>query len=134
MFWLRRKEIPWELVERRTVDAVPTYYDDEVFDVAAVGKADAHGTYIYDLQELRKSTNISTNIADAVVFSRKQLLQRAEENGFNALLLESWEVTIYRKGKRYRLEVKYSGRPARINGKVAKHRPPPFMALLRTHD
>lgn len=35
-----------------------------------------------------------------------------------------------RKGKKYRVEVVYSGRPAYAMGKISAHPPPPFLGML----
>ncbi|KAJ7630707.1 hypothetical protein FB45DRAFT_916325 [Roridomyces roridus] len=142
MLWhFRRREIPWEVVDRKAIK--PVFYegddDDEGpslpllpcvavasvltqatdIDIASVSDADTSPA-VDDAAELRK----------AVVFARQQLLQTIQKKNFNALLSESWNLTILRRGKRHRVQVEYTGRPARLVGKVPALRPPPFIQIL----
>ncbi|KAG9025425.1 hypothetical protein FRB95_010196 [Tulasnella sp. JGI-2019a] len=52
---------------------------------------------------------------DALIFARDQLLKSAEMKlaGGNVLFFEGWAVTRLRKNDRYRLQVRYFGRPAK---------------------
>ncbi|RDB28516.1 hypothetical protein Hypma_015282 [Hypsizygus marmoreus] len=127
MFNFRRKETPWEVVDSRSVEPVPMYYEDEDLDIAVVGEADTRGTYVFEVNPAKKPLELR----DAVVFARQQLLQEVIKKGYNVLLLESWHLTVYRRGKQHRVEVQYGGRPARALGKLPNRRPPPFMAVLQ---
>jgi len=126
LFQTRRKETPWEVVDRKAVDPVPMYYDDdEDLDVVRVGESDTCGTFVFEVKHLPKGTHLR----NAVFFAREQLLQEATKRDFNVLLLESWNLTLYRRGKQYRVEVRYNGRPAYALGKIPR-RPPPFIRIL----
>ncbi|KAF8807188.1 hypothetical protein BYT27DRAFT_7099497 [Phlegmacium glaucopus] len=124
----RRKEIPWEVVDSRSVDPVCMYYDDdsEDLEIVAIRDTSITRTYLLDVKhDAWKSAH------QAVIFAREQLLQEAKKNGYNILWLESWRVTLLRKVRSYRVEVQYRARPARALNKVPD-RHPPFMALLQT--
>ncbi|KAF8078383.1 hypothetical protein FPV67DRAFT_1465084 [Lyophyllum atratum] len=128
MFIFRRRETPWEVVDSKAVDAVPMYYEDEDLDIAVVGETDIRGTYVFEVNAGKKTPDLRR----AVEFARQQLLQEVIKKGYNVLLLESWQLTVYRRGKEHRIEVQYSGRPARAFGKLPARRPPPYMAVLET--
>ncbi|KAL0950892.1 hypothetical protein HGRIS_007651 [Hohenbuehelia grisea] len=127
LFKFRRREIPWEVVDSKSVEPVPMYYEDEDLDIVSVGQADTCGTYVFDVKHLTRGNELS----NSVLFARQQLLARISKHGFNLLLLESWRLTVLRRGKHYRVEVRYRGRPARALGKLPARRPPPFMAVLQ---
>lgn len=44
--------------------------------------------------------------------------------------LISWNLTLYRRSKHYRVEVRYTGRAASALGKIPSPRPPPFIRVL----
>jgi len=102
------------------------YYDDEDLNIVSVGEADTVGTYVFELKHLQTTIEFR----NVLLFARQQLLQVILQKGYNVLLLESWSLTLYRKGKQHRVEVRYGGRPARVLGKMPALRPPPFMAVL----
>ncbi|KAJ6627165.1 hypothetical protein B0H10DRAFT_423093 [Mycena sp. CBHHK59/15] len=121
-------EVPWEVVESKTVEPVPTYYDeDKDVDIVSVGEADTCGTYVFDVEQLKNAADLR----NVVVFARQQLLNEVGKKGYNTLLLESWNLTIYRRGKRHRVQVEYNGRPARVVGDLPPQRPPPFLQILQ---
>lgn len=116
-------------------------------DVVHVGDTDTCGTYVFEVNHLPKGTQLR----HVVFFAREQLLQEAAKKNFNVLLLErwaylfiltnrstyankvgdpSWNLTLYRRGKQYRVEVRYNGRPAHALGKIPSRRPPPFIRVL----
>lgn len=95
-------------------------------DIVSVGEVDTCGTYVFHVEQLKNAADLR----NAVVFARQQLLKEVGKKGFNVLLSESWDLTIYRRGKRHRVQVNYSGRPARIDGDLPALRPPPFMQVL----
>lgn len=41
-----------------------------------------------------------------------------------------WQLTLLRKAKRHRVEVKYKGQPACLTGKPEQSHQPPFLAVL----
>ncbi|KAJ6519590.1 hypothetical protein C8R45DRAFT_1204736 [Mycena sanguinolenta] len=126
LFHFRRKEVPWEVVDSKAIEPVHMY-DEEDFDVASVGEVDTCGTYFFQVGQLKDATDLK----NAVVFARQQLLTEVGKRGFNVLLSESWDLTLYRRGKRHRVQVNYGGRPARVVGKLPSLRPPPFMQVLQ---
>ncbi|KAJ3815028.1 hypothetical protein F5876DRAFT_72408 [Lentinula aff. lateritia] len=126
-FKLRRKESPWEVAERKLVDPV-LMYEEEELDLDVVNPTDICGTYVFDV---KKHDQSEADLRNAVVIARQQLLQEIATKGLNVLLTESWNLTVYRQGKRRRIEVRYSGRPAHACGKLPLIHPPPFMELLR---
>ncbi|KAG5719312.1 hypothetical protein E4T56_gene13296 [Termitomyces sp. T112] len=128
MFNFRRKEVPWEVVNSSTVDAVPMYYEDEDLEIAFTGQSNIRGTYVFDVSSGTKVPELRR----VIEFARQQLLQRIAKKGYNILLLEGWQLTVYRRGKEHRIEVQYTGRPARAFGKLPESRSPPFTAVLET--
>ncbi|KAJ7706429.1 hypothetical protein B0H17DRAFT_1002123 [Mycena rosella] len=130
LFNFRRKEVPWEVVDSKAIEPVSMYYDEDkgaYLDIVSVGDADTCGTYVFHVEQLKNAEDLR----NAVVFAREQLLQNIGKKGFNVLLSESWNLTIYRRGKRHRVEVEYNGRPARVLGDLPTLRPPPFMQVLQ---
>ncbi|OBZ78840.1 hypothetical protein A0H81_00552 [Grifola frondosa] len=125
MKWFHRTTEPWEIVERRTVEAVPMYAEDELEEIDVVRVADVPmgGTYVFDLRK-------GADLRRAVVFARQQLLQEALAKNYNVLLTEGYTFTHMRKGKRHRAEVRYIARPAHALGKLPPTPQPPFMAVL----
>ncbi|KAG6832206.1 hypothetical protein H0H92_004171 [Tricholoma furcatifolium] len=128
LFSFRRKEIPWEVVNSRAVDAVPMYFEDEDLDIAVMGESDIRGTYVFEVQSNKKKPELRK----AVEFARQQFLNEIIKKGYNILVLEGWQLTVYRRGKEHRIEVQYTGRPARALGKLPTRRPPPFIGVLET--
>ncbi|KAF9036460.1 hypothetical protein BDZ89DRAFT_1011338 [Hymenopellis radicata] len=128
LFKFRRQwEAPWEVVDSKTVSPVCMYYDDEdTLDIVAVSDTDTRGTYVFDVKNLNR-----TALRNAVVFSRQQLIQEIEKKDFNILMLESWRLTIFRRGKSHRVEVQYAGKGAQALGKLPHLPPPPFMDVLQ---
>ncbi|KAJ7042479.1 hypothetical protein C8F04DRAFT_1207973 [Mycena alexandri] len=128
LFHFRRKEIPWEVVGSKAIEPVHMYYDeDKELDITSMGEANTCGTYVFHVQQLKKVEELR----NTVVFAKQQLLKEIGKKGFNVLLSESWDVTIYRRGKRHRVQVNYSGRPAHIVGDLPTLRPPPFIQVLQ---
>jgi len=147
LFHFRRKEIPWEVVDSKAIEPVATgmYYEDDKgghtpcklsskpptrnagLDMVSVSEVDTCGTYVFHLDRLKNAADLR----NAVVFARQQLLQEVAKKGFNVLLSESWDLTIFRRGKRHRVQVNYNGRPACIVGDLPPLRPPPFMQVLQ---
>ncbi|KAG8942385.1 hypothetical protein FRC04_003781 [Tulasnella sp. 424] len=71
---------------------------------------------------------------DALRYARAQLLatDQVTKLGANVLLFEGWAVTHLRKGSQHRLQIRYSGRPARVSFASPPSSPalPPFLELL----
>lgn len=102
MLFLRRKEIPWEVVDSREVDPVPTYYEDDGtppsillgcmadtdpidLEISAVSEADSSRTYVFEVNT-PKGKIIPTR--NAIIFARQQLLDQVFLQGFNIFLYE----------------------------------------------
>ncbi|KAI0768499.1 hypothetical protein BD413DRAFT_605297 [Trametes elegans] len=127
----RKSPEPWEVVDSRAVESVPTYDEDELkeMQILRVYSTTMHGSYLFDLKH-------PADLRRAVVFAQQKLLQAAKEKEFNVFLTEGWSVTHLRKGKRHRAEVHYTARPAYAvagtkNSKIAT---PPFLAMLNGPD
>ncbi|KAI5119932.1 hypothetical protein M0805_000897 [Coniferiporia weirii] len=145
IFSLRRRDVPWEVVDCKVVQSVPTFYDDEDVDIIRLSAAETRGTYVFELrtgaskrQGKKKGLDSCTDAAlvgehgrKALIFARQQLLAEVAKRNYNVLLQEGWSLTVFRSGKRYRIEVQYSGRGVLAAGKpTLAHRQPPFMELL----
>jgi len=126
LFNFRRKEVPWEVVDNSIVEPVSMVNESEDLYISRIGENNTVGTYVFDIrgtQDFRR----------ALAFSRKLLLQEMAKRGFNILLVESWRLTILRKGRHHRVEIRYGGRPARAFGKVPYKTLPPFINILDRH-
>lgn len=130
----RRKELPWEVVDNKFVDPVPMYLVDEDMDVVSVSPQEMRGHYFFDLSGKNKDAGYrgSQDLTRAVSFARQELMREAAKKGYNVLLIESWQLTILRRAKSHRIEVRYSGRPARCVGNLPSSRNPPCMGILYT--
>jgi len=109
------------------VDPVPMFDEDEELDLDSLNDCDIAGTYVFELPHDKNEADVR----NAIVIARQQLLQEVAKKGFNVLLLESWDMTIYRRGKDHRIEVRYCGRPAHASGKLPSLHPPPFIEVLK---
>ncbi|KAK7463823.1 hypothetical protein VKT23_005760 [Stygiomarasmius scandens] len=129
MFKFRRKESAWEVVDTKDIEPIYMYpeFEDEDMDVETMSDTDTRGTYVFDVKH--KASHAA--LQNAIVFAQQQLLKEVAKRGYNILLIESWRLTIYRRGKYHRLEVEYCGRPACILGKIPVIKPPPYMEVLR---
>jgi len=123
--WFRRKETPWEVVESKRIEPVAMYDADDDLDLIWVGESELSRTITYNLKGCH-------HLLHAVNHARSRVLQDAARRGYNVLLCEGWQLTLLRKGNRYRVEVCYVGRPAAVVGKVPELPPPPFVSLLDT--
>ncbi|EJD04365.1 uncharacterized protein FOMMEDRAFT_83102 [Fomitiporia mediterranea MF3/22] len=140
--FLRRRDAPWEVVDHKSVQPVPTFYDDEDVDIIHLSSAETRGTYVFESHSGASSKRSSGWASQstrsgaehgrkALIFARQQLLREVAKKDCNVLLLEGWSLTVLRKGKRVRFEVQYSGRGALAAGKPdIAHRQPPFIELL----
>ncbi|KAI0374385.1 hypothetical protein BV20DRAFT_503089 [Pilatotrama ljubarskyi] len=125
----RRSPEPWEIVESKAIDPVPTYGEDELEDmqIMRVYSRTMHRTYLFDLKN-------TSDLRRAVIFAQQKLLQEAAEQEFNVFLEEGWSVTHLRKGKRHRAEVRYTAKPAYASAKKSQPHAPPFLAMLSGRD
>jgi len=103
MLLFRRKEMPWEVVDTRSVDPVPMYYEDEGeretsmnsisalissfvdLDLVSVKENNVRRTYVL---EVKRDARQHNDLHNAVVFAREQLFKEVKKNGYNTLLLE----------------------------------------------
>lgn len=102
--FFRRKEIPWEVVDSRSVDPVSMYFDNDNegilasrlphvralmdhLDVELVSVKDTKVRRKYVLEVKRDMVGRS-ELPKALVFARGQLLQEVNQNGYNILLNE----------------------------------------------
>ncbi|THH16769.1 hypothetical protein EW146_g3931 [Bondarzewia mesenterica] len=152
----KRHESPWEVVDMRSVQPVPVWEDEDgqslslVFHLAAprgisrdpsdFGFISSHladldviyihdgmvsRTYVFDVRKEQDFEN-------ALMFAQQQLLQEVQTKGYNILWREGWQVTLLRKGKKHRVEVRYVARPACVSSaKPLLTQSPPFMGVLR---
>ncbi|KAF4572703.1 hypothetical protein EYR36_007213 [Pleurotus pulmonarius] len=104
LFTFRRREVPWEVVDSKSVHPVPMYYEDEDIDIVTVAEADTCGTYVFDVKNWKRGNELR----NAVLFAQKQLLKNVSNNGYNVLLLESWQLTVLRRGKHHRVEYSFA--------------------------
>ncbi|KAH9487153.1 hypothetical protein JR316_0001222 [Psilocybe cubensis] len=124
----RRKEIAWEVVDSKSIQPVPMFYEDEDLEVVSIKETNVRRTYVLDVKRDARESN---QLLRALMFAREQLQQEIKRNGYNVLLSESWNVTVLRKAKLHRIQVEYGGRPALALNKIPE-RHPPFMAILQT--
>lgn len=131
MFLLRRRDAPWEVVDTKEVQPVPTFYDDEDVNIVSLSENETRGTYVFDLNKLRGASSDADSLdwRKALVFARQRLLEEVQKRDYNCLLIEGWCITVLRRGKQHRLQIEYNGRGALANGKL-EVRDPPFIELL----
>ncbi|KAH8100549.1 hypothetical protein BXZ70DRAFT_157762 [Cristinia sonorae] len=132
MFNFRRKETPWEVVINRSVEPVAVldeFGDDEDLDVLRISNMDMRTTFAHEVGGIQ-------DMRVVVHSARHQLMKTVLQHNYNTLLSEGWTITILRKGKSYKAEVTYTGRPAYVTGKLKSRSPPPFIDVLEQcrHD
>ncbi|KAG8922924.1 hypothetical protein FRC01_013445 [Tulasnella sp. 417] len=93
----------------------------------------SHPTSRKSKEDIRPTEFSPQSVRDAIVFARNELLGSVElrKQGANVFFFEGWSVTKFRKGSsdQYRLQVCYTGRPAKAifpSGDV----PPTFPPFL----
>ncbi|KAF9229661.1 hypothetical protein BS17DRAFT_771759 [Gyrodon lividus] len=128
MKWFRRNNEPaWEVVGCEIVEPVFMFDGGDELDIVCIRGASMCGKYIFDFKNHAPN---GAQCISAVLFARQQLLQQITTKNYNIMLLEGWTLTRLRQGKRYRIEVDYTGRPGYVSGKIPAFRPPPFIAVL----
>ncbi|KAI0067875.1 hypothetical protein BV25DRAFT_1867634 [Artomyces pyxidatus] len=123
LFVLKKHENPWEVVDSKAVDPVPLWDEDDDLDILFVHETDVSRTYVFDVRQEK-------DLRNSVSFAQQQFMQEVQGKGYNALWCEGWQLTLFRKANRYRVEVRYIGRPACLTGKPILSQPPPFMGVL----
>jgi len=116
----------------------PSLSDPESLDSESSMSSSAYSSsssssgYYHDRRDFSAS-----QARDALVSARCQLMNSAEfrKLGVNILFQEGWSITKLRKGSKYRLEVRYTARPAKATlrsgaSKASLARQPPFMDML----
>ncbi|KAF7789858.1 hypothetical protein EIP86_000806 [Pleurotus ostreatoroseus] len=119
----RRREAPWEVVDSKAVNPIPVWDEDEPLDVVRMHSTDMQFKFVHDVRYV-------SDLRKALQHAQHQLRQEAARQNYNIMIVEGWQLTIMRKGKKYRVEVVYSGRPAYATGKITALPPPPFMGML----
>lgn len=123
-FVTRRQESPWEVVDSKSVEPVSIWDDEEDLEIIYIHDTPVTRTYVFDIKKEKDFEN-------ALSFAQQQLLQEVRTKGYNVLWHESWRVTLFRKGKKHRVEVRYSGRPACLSSDKPLLSPsPPFLGVL----
>jgi len=123
VFVQKKHEKPWEVVDSKAVEPVCLFDDDEDIDIIYVHETRVVRTYVFDV---RKDQDLGNSLS----FAQQQFMEELERKGYNAFWTEGWEMTLLRKAKRHRVEVKYIGQPACLTGKPVQSHPPPFRAVL----
>ncbi|PSR71294.1 hypothetical protein PHLCEN_2v12808 [Hermanssonia centrifuga] len=118
-----RKEAPWEVVDCHAVTPISMWDDIEELEVVRMHDADMSFKIEHDIQR-------STDLQKVLQVARYHLMEQAFQHNFNVLLVEGWRLTLMRKGKKYRVEVVYTGRPAYAMGKDTRVPAPPFLCFL----
>ncbi|EKM60884.1 uncharacterized protein PHACADRAFT_168224 [Phanerochaete carnosa HHB-10118-sp] len=126
---LRRREAAWEVVDCRDISPIPMWDEDEDLEIAYTHPTNISYRFVYDLQTVE-------DLRKAVQVARCQLYRDAVRLKCNILLSEGWRCTLMRQGSRHRVEVVYSGRPARAlgMGKVTCLSQPPFIGMLDNYE
>ncbi len=159
IFVVKRHEKPWEVVDSKTVEPVPLFDEDDGayampirrtasyscitdIDIIYVHETRVVRTFVFDVRK-------DKDLENSLLFARQQFFEEVRRKGYNALWSEGcvqhvlsrfplisnryhyrWQVTLLRKAKRYRVEVKYSGQPACLTSKADQSHQPPFLAVL----
>ncbi|KAA1468595.1 hypothetical protein DENSPDRAFT_833956 [Dentipellis sp. KUC8613] len=123
LFVSRRHERPWEVVDSKNVEPVSICSHEDDLDIVYIHETDIVRTYVFDVRQAKDFHN-------ALLFAQRQLQEEVRTKGYNALWSEGWQVTLLRKGKKHRVEVRYIARPACLAGKPLRAYEPPFMGVL----
>jgi hypothetical protein len=111
-------------------------------DIIYVHETRVVRTFVFDVRK-------DKDLENSILFAQQQFFEEVQRKGYNALWSEgcvqhvlprlyfllmsdyySWQLTLLRKAKRHRVEVKYTGQPACLTGKSVQPHQPPFLAVL----
>ncbi|KAI0296596.1 hypothetical protein BC826DRAFT_1091011 [Russula brevipes] len=123
VFVVKRHEKPWEVVDSKSVEPVPLFDEDDDIDIIYVHETRVVRTFVFDVRK-------DEDLENSLLFAQQQFLEQVQRRGYNALWSEGWQMTLLRKAKRHRVEVKYIGQPACLTGKPVQPHQPPFLAVL----
>jgi len=123
IFVVKRHEKPWEVVDSKTVEPVPLFDEDDDIDIIYVHETWVVRTFVFDVRK-------DKDLENSLLFAQQQFFEEVRRKGYNALWSEGWQLTLLRKAKRYRVEVKYTGQPACLTSKADQSHQPPFLAVL----
>lgn len=160
VFVVKRHEKPWEVVDSKTVEPVALFdEEDGAFPMlsgrrtASYFPTDIDIIYVHETRVVRTfvfDVRRDKDLENSLLFAQQQFFEEVQRKGYNALWSEGcvqhvlppaslipdlihsyrWQVTLLRKAKRHRVEVKYTGQPACLTGKIVQHHRPPFLAVL----
>jgi len=123
VFVVKRHEKPWEVVDSKSVEPVPLFDEEDDIDIIYVHETRVVRTFVFDVRK-------DEDLENSLLFAQQQFLEQVQRRGYNALWSEGWQLTLLRKAKRHRVEVKYIGQPACLTGKPVQPHQPPFLAVL----
>jgi hypothetical protein len=111
-------------------------------DIIYVHETRVVRTFVFDVRK-------DKDVENSVLFAQQQFIEEVQRKGYNAFWTEGcvehvfprlcpplmycyyrWQLTLLRKAKRHRVEVKYIGQPACLTGKGVQPHQPPFLAVL----
>ncbi|KAH9982244.1 hypothetical protein BGW80DRAFT_1433680 [Lactifluus volemus] len=114
VFVVKKQEKPWEVVDSKAVEPVALFDEEDDLDIIYVHETRVVRTYVFDV---RKDHDLENSL-------------EVQRKGYNAFWSEGWQLTLLRKAKRHRVEVKYIGQPACLTGKSVQPQKPPFLPVL----
>ncbi|KAN0121572.1 hypothetical protein V8E52_003468 [Russula decolorans] len=125
VFVSKKHEKPWEVVDSKAVEPVALFDEEEdsEIDIIYVHETRVVRTYVFDVRK-------DKDVENSVQFAQQQFLEEIQRKGYNSFWTEGWRLTLLRKAKRHRVEVKYIGQPACLTGKPVEPHQPPFLAVL----
>jgi len=118
-----KRIINWEVVDSKAVEPVHLWDSEDDDDIIFIHDEDVVRTYALDVHDF-------SDLPSAVIVAQQRLLDEVRSKGYNALWQEGWRLTLLRKAKQQRIEVRYTGRPAYISNPPLKVPPPPFTDVL----
>ncbi|KAH9996566.1 hypothetical protein BJV77DRAFT_154024 [Russula vinacea] len=112
VFVSKRQEKPWEVVDSKAVEPVSLFDEDdsEDIDIIYVHETRVVRTFVFDVRK-------DKDVENSVLFAQQQFIEEVQRKGYNAFWTEGWQLTLLRKAKRHRVEVKYIGQPACLMAK-----------------
>ncbi|KAI0034908.1 hypothetical protein K488DRAFT_44484 [Vararia minispora EC-137] len=119
-----KRKVDWEVVDSKVVEPVHLWDIEDDDDIVYIHDSDVIRTYQFDVRNYE-------DLQKVVTFAQDQMLLEIRSRGYNALWTEGWRLTILRRAARERVEVRYVGRPAKLNATPDKTPPPPFIDVLQ---